>query len=98
MVTGLGLTGGATPMQIANDQAAVASGDWSALLKDSNADASASDGDASLRRTAGDIHSMAANLLLVLAVLHVAGVVVEGRTLRRNLVAPMVLGQNTRRK
>jgi cytochrome b len=41
---------------------------------------------------------VAANLMLLFAVLHVAGVVVEGRALRRNLVAPMLLGQGDRRK
>ena len=97
-VTGLVLTGGATPMQIANDQAAVASGDWSALIKESDEGASDGEDETGLRHTAEEVHKMAANLLLLLAVLHVAGVFVEGRALRRNLVAPMVLGQNARRK
>lgn len=97
-VTGLVLTGGATPMQIANDQAAVASGDWSALIKESDDGASDGEDETGLRHTAEEVHQMAANLLLLLAVLHVGGVFVEGRALRRNLVAPMVLGQNARRK
>lgn len=88
--TGLVLTGGATPMQVAADQAAVASGDWSALIKDS--DGESSDEDKSLRHTAEEVHEVAANLLLFLAALHVAGVFVESRVLRRNLVKPMVLG------
>jgi cytochrome b len=95
-VTGLVLTGGATPMQIANDQAAVASGDWSVLIKES--DEGEGDDDSSLRHTAEEVHEMAANLLLLLAVLHVAGVFVEGRALRRNLVAPMLMGASARRK
>jgi cytochrome b len=94
ILTGLVMTGGATPMQVARDKAAVASGDWSALIvKDSASDAD----DTSLRHTAEEIHEMAANLLLLLAVLHVAGVIVESRRLRRNLLAPMLLGADDRR-
>jgi cytochrome b len=92
--TGLVMTGGATPMQVAKEKAAVASGDWSALIK--AGDSSETD-DTSLRHTAEEIHEMAANLLLVLAVLHVAGVLVESRALRRNLLAPMLLGKGDRR-
>ncbi len=33
-LTGLVMTGGATPMQVASDKAAVASGDWSALIRE----------------------------------------------------------------
>ncbi|RYI31936.1 MAG: cytochrome B [Acetobacteraceae bacterium] len=90
ILTGLYLTGGATPMQVAADQAAVASGDWSALIRDS--DGESPDGDKSLRHTAEEVHDVAANLLLFLAALHVAGVFVESRAMRRNLVKPMVLG------
>lgn len=89
--TGLVLTGGATPMQVAAEKAAVASGDWSALIKDSEGESS--DGDKSLRHTVEEVHDVAANLLLLLAALHVAGVFVEGRAMRRNLVAPMLMGE-----
>jgi cytochrome b len=89
--TGLVMTGGATPMQVAEDKAAVASGDWSALIRDSAGESP--DGDTGLRHTAEEVHEVVANLLLLLAALHVAGVFVEARALRRNLVAPMVLGQ-----
>ncbi len=89
--TGLFLTGGATPMQVAAEKAAVASGDWSALIRDS--DGESSDEDKGLRHTAEEVHDVAANLLLFLAALHVAGVVVESRAMRRNLVAPMLLGE-----
>jgi cytochrome b len=41
----------------------------------------------------GDVHEVAANLILVLALLHVAGVIIEGRVLGRNLVRPMILGR-----
>ena len=91
IASGLYLTGGATPMQVAADQAAVASGDWSALIKDSDGESS-KDEDKGLRHTAEEVHDVAANLLLFLAALHVAGVFVESRAMRRNLVKPMVLG------
>ncbi|MDP3194815.1 cytochrome b/b6 domain-containing protein [Tabrizicola sp.] len=91
-VTGLVMTGGATPMQVADDKAAVASGDWSALIRESEGESS-EDGDNSLRHTAEEVHEVVANLLLILAALHVVGVFVEARALRRSLVAPMVLGQ-----
>jgi cytochrome b len=89
--TGLYLTGGATPMQVAADQAAVASGDWSALIKQSDGESS-EDEDKGLRHSVEEVHQVAANLLLFLAALHVAGVFVESRAMRRNLVRPMVLG------
>lgn len=91
-VTGLVMTGGATPMQVADDKAAVASGDWSALIRESEGESS-DEGDEGLRHTAEEVHEVVANLLLILAALHVAGVFVEARAMRRNLVAPMVLGQ-----
>ena len=43
-----------------------------------------------------DIHEVGANLLLILAVLHLGGVAVESVALRRNLVRPMLLGQRKR--
>jgi cytochrome b len=91
IASGLVLTGGATPMQVAADQAAVASGDWSALIKESDGESSG-DEDKGLRHTAEEVHEVAANLLLFLAALHVAGVFVESRAMRRSLVKPMILG------
>lgn len=96
IVTGLILTGGATPMQVAEDKAAVASGDWSALIRNDDGDSAISE--PSLRHTAEEVHEVAANLLLFLALLHVAGVALESRALRRNLLAPMLLGQKSRRR
>jgi cytochrome b len=90
-VTGLMMTGGATPMQVAEEKAAVASGDWSALIKDGDGDSSEEDN--GLRHTAEEVHDVVANLLLILAALHVVGVFVEARAMRRNLLAPMLLGQ-----
>ena len=85
--TGLAMTGGATPMQVANDKAAVASGDWSALIREGGEDES------EMSDAAEEVHEVAANLLLILAALHVAGVFLESRAMRRNLVAPMLLGE-----
>ncbi len=94
VATGLVMTGGATPMQVAADKAAVASGDWAALVRDGDTDQ-----DSVLGEAAEEVHEVAANLLLILAALHVAGVFVEGRLLRRNLLAPMLFGaKGDRRK
>lgn len=97
IVSGLILTGGDTPMQIAADKAAVASGDWSVLIDEGDAVASDRD-ETAYRHTIEEVHKVAANLLLLLAALHVAGVFVESRAMRRNLLAPMLLGQSVRRK
>jgi cytochrome b len=90
IATGLILTDGATPMQQARDQAAVASGDWSALIRGDGDKVSESDTAASHRIE--EVHEMAANLLLILAVLHVAGVAVESRAMGRSLLRPMLIG------
>ena len=93
-MTGLVMTSGATPMQVAADNAAVASGDWSALIREGG-----EDDDSAFGKVAEEVHEVAANLLLILAALHVVGVFVEGRIMRRNLLAPMLLGaRETRRK
>ena len=97
IVSGLILTGGDTPMQIAADKAAVASGDWAVLIDQSEAMTTDTD-EAAVRHTIEEVHEVAANLLLLLAALHVAGVFVESRAMRRNLLAPMLLGQGNRRK
>ena len=91
--TGLVMTSGATPMQVAADKAAVASGDWSALIREEDDDEQSAFGE-----VAEEVHEVAANLLLILAALHVAGVFVEGRIMRRNLLAPMLLGARGRRR
>lgn len=91
--TGLMMTGGATPVQVAADKAAVASGDWSALVSEGEG---ASDEDDSLGKAAEEVHEVAANLLLILAALHVAGVALESRAMRRNLVAAMLTGKRQR--
>lgn len=93
--TGLVMTGGQTPMQISADKAAVASGDWSVLVTDESADDS--EAEAEDEGMAKQVHEVAANLILILAALHVAGVVVESRAMRRNLVTPMLAGRRGRR-
>lgn len=94
-VTGLIMTGGATPMQVAADRAAVDSGDWSALVKEDGGDGEEEGG---FRDLAEEVHEVTANLILFLVVLHVAGVAIESRATRRNLVAPMLTGSRARPK
>lgn len=91
VATGLVMTSGATPMQVAAEKAAVASGDWSALIREGDGD-----DDSPLAEAAEETHEMAANLLLFLAALHLAGVALESRAMRRSLLAPMLFG--SRRK
>ena len=79
-------------MQVALDKAAVESGDWSVLIKESDAESSDED-EGGFRDGAEEVHEVAANLLLFLAALHVAAVLLESRALRRSLVAPMLLGE-----
>lgn len=91
--TGLVMTGGQTPMQAARDDAAVASGDWSVLVEEDD-----DGGDGRFGKASKEVHEVAANLLLILAALHIAGVAVESRAMRRNLVAPMLTGSRRRRE
>jgi cytochrome b len=44
--------------------------------------------------TAKEVHGLAGNLIIFLALMHVAGVVFESRAMRRNLVKPMLFGQD----
>ena len=91
-LTGLGMSG-ISPFAQADLEAAVAEGDWSVLVED--------DGEAQGESPYGDVleevHEVAANLILILAVLHVAGVAVESRALRRNLLAPMLITRRGRK-
>jgi len=98
IATGLVMTGGATPMQVAKDNAAVASGDWSALIAEADTDGDRDGDEVVFGEGAEAVHEVAANLLLILAALHVAGVAIESRSMQRNLVAPMLLGQKAKRK
>lgn len=89
ILTGVGMTGLDGPVTAVRHKAAVAQGDWSVLVED----AERHDRDEGLDDTLEEVHEVAANLLLLLAALHVAGVLVEGRMLRRNLVRPMLTGR-----
>jgi cytochrome b len=94
IVTGLVMTGGKSPVTIAEEKAAVAAGDWSVLVQ---ADAEDHAGTAdTAERLSKEVHDVAANLMLILALIHVGGVAVESRALRRNLVRPMVTGRRNR--
>lgn len=80
VATGLGMSG-LSPLRQAEVEAAVAAGDWSVVVEEE---------DSPWGKVLEEVHEVAANLILFLAVLHVAGVVIEGRVMRRNLVAPML--------
>ena len=83
-----------SPMQQARLEAAVAAGDWSVVVEQSDADeAGDSEGGGAIK----EVHEVAANLILLLALLHVAGVVVESRIMGRNLVRPMLVASRRRR-
>lgn len=84
--TGLWMTDFRNPIAIAEEKAAVAAGDWSVLVR--------KDGAAPEKnKLAEAVHETAANLMLILALVHVAGVAVESRALGRSLVRPMVTGR-----
>lgn len=91
--TGLVMTG-ATPMKQAELEAAVAAGDWSVLVEEGE---DGDDDESGLGEALEEVHEVAANLILLLAFLHVAGVVVESRVMGRNLVRPMLLAPRRRR-
>jgi cytochrome b len=88
MASGLVLTKGATPWEIGRQQAAVDAGDWSALVTDESAEGS--DGEEEGSGIVGEMHEIGGNLLIVLAVIHLAGVALESVRLQRNLVRPMI--------
>ncbi|QQA43625.1 cytochrome b/b6 domain-containing protein [Pelagovum pacificum] len=90
-LTGLVMTDARSPVTIAEEKAAVAAGDWSVL-------ANAGDGEKNeaMKDAAKEVHEIMANLLLILAALHVAGVAIESRALKRNLVRPMLTGPQKR--
>jgi len=90
--TGLALTKGATPWEVGRQQAAVASGDWAALVTDE------SGGEVTEAKEGGghliaNIHHLGGNLLLLLVVIHLGGVAAESMALRRNIVLPMISGR-----
>ena len=92
--TGLVMTGGISPMRQAELEASVASGDWAALVEQ---ESDAGDDESGFGDVLEEVHEVAANLILLLAFLHVAGVFVESRVMGRNLVRPMVFAARRRR-
>jgi cytochrome b len=91
-LTGLGMSG-VSPFAQADLEAAVAEGDWSVLVEgDGEAEGESPNGD-----VLEEVHEVAANLILILALLHVAGVAVESRAMRRNLLAPMLITRRGRK-
>lgn len=92
--TGLMMTG-ATPMKQAELEAAVAAGDWSVLVEEGEGEED--EGESPFGEAIQEVHEVAANLILLLALLHVAGVVVESRVMGRNLVRPMLIAARRRK-
>lgn len=86
--TGLMMTKAAAPWTVSAREEILLSGDWSQLPAEGEGEGEDGEGEGAVK----DVHELFANLMLVLAVLHVAGVAVESRAMRRNLVAPMLLG------
>lgn len=85
--TGLVMTKAATPWEISAQQAIVDGGDWSQLAPTEGEEDGEGEG------VLKEVHEIFANLMLILAVVHVAGVGIESRMLRRNLVKPMITGK-----
>lgn len=90
-LTGLVMTGGQSPIALAEQQAAVAAGDWSVLVSEGEGGDEEAKG--ATGKIAKEVHEVASNLVLILALVHVAGVALESRALRRNLVRPMLIGR-----
>ncbi|MCF8511796.1 MAG: hypothetical protein K9G43_10135 [Rhodobacteraceae bacterium] len=78
---------GTGPMRQAETKAALAAGDWSVLVEEGTDD----DDVSPLTNVFIKGQDVAANLILFRALAHMAGVFVQGRMLRRNLVAPLLL-------
>lgn len=74
-------------MRQAETKAALAAGDWSVLVEEGTDD----DDVSPLTNVFIKGQDVAANLILFRALAHMAGVFVQGRMLRRNLVAPLLL-------
>ncbi len=86
ILTGLTLTGWSTPMEVAAQKAAAVSGDWQALAANSQPSSLSRE----TRHLVEEVHEVMVNLMVVLAAIHVVGVVVESRLTRRNLVVAMI--------
>lgn len=91
--TGLAMTRAQAPWEVARQQVAVASGGWSALAAEARSEGGAGAAESEGDHWIEELHEFGADLLLLLAVLHLAGVLVESMLLRRSLVPPMLLGR-----
>ncbi|MCA0274222.1 MAG: cytochrome b/b6 domain-containing protein [Proteobacteria bacterium] len=91
--TGLAMTRAATPWEVARQQDAVAAGDWSALATNDGSEGMQAASIGEDDHWIEELHGFGADLLLLLAVFHLGGVVLESRLLRRSLVRPMLLGR-----
>lgn len=94
VLTGLGMSG-VSPFAQADLEAAVAEGDWSVLVEEDGDEGASESAYGSVLK---EVHQVAANLIVILALLHVAGVAVESRVMRRNLVAPMLIARRGRKE
>jgi cytochrome b len=87
--TGLVMTGGATSMQVATENAGGDSGNWSASVKKDEESGKAR----GLKHLTKAVHKVTSNFVLFLCIPHGAGVAVSGRPTGRTLLAPMPSGR-----
>lgn len=97
VLTGLGMSS-ANPLVQADLEAAVAAGDWSVLVKEEDGEAATPGLAAQFGEGLEEVHEVAANLIVFLALLHVAGVAVESRVMGRNLVRAMLPARRGRKR
>lgn len=84
-VTGVLVTGSG-PVGVMEAKAAAERGDWAAVA--AHRPVLGKD----MTKLAKGVHGVTANLILILAALHVAGVAVESRRMRADLLRPMLFG------
>jgi cytochrome b len=82
-----------SPFELARQEQILASGDWATLVSGDGEESGGGGEEGGAVRT---LHGVAANAILILAGLHVVGVMVESRAMRRNLVPPMLFGRRRR--
>jgi cytochrome b len=91
--TGIAMTG-TGPLGALERERAVEAPEWSMTEPEEDGDR---DSEEREEGVLGEVHELAANLILVLALLHVAGVAVESRLSGRDLLRPMLTGASRRR-
>lgn len=89
VATGLTLADGG-PLAVSDRETVLMTGDWSQLALDEDDDGEAGE-------MVEELHEGAATLILILAVLHVAGIALESRMMRMDLLRPMLFGRRPRR-